>query len=402
MKRVLFVDDEAALLDGLRVRLRGMRSKWDMVFVESGSRAVTEIEQRPFDVIVSDMRMPQMDGAQLLSIVAERWPETIRIVLSGYAEEEKTARLLTIAHQYLSKPCDAQQLEHAIERCFQLHELLREPGLRAVVGRIRQLPATPRVYSQLRTAMAREDVSVQDIARIVSADPAIAAKVLQVVNSSFFRLARRINRIDQAVNYLGFAAVRNIVMSVEVFSTWRVRGTPSELDPESLQAQAQQVAATAFALSEGTAIADEAMLAGLLHNIGYWVLLQECSEALTRALAASRERSIPLFVAEREAIGASHAEIGAYLLGLWGLPHSVVEAVAFQYSTREVPQTQFDVLATLALAHYLIKTDAANDAGGDQTPQQAVHDEYLRSLHAPFDWAQARQRAAKSSGGSDQ
>jgi len=221
MKRILFVDDEPAVLDGLRARLRCLRSSWEMVFVESGARAIAEIEQRSVDVIVSDMRMPVMDGAQLLASVAERWPETVRIVLSGYSEEEKTARLLSVAHQHLSKPCDVLQLENAINRCFQLHELLREQRLRAIVGRIRQIPAMPRVYSKLRAAMGRDDVSVQEIAQIVCEDPAIAAKVLQVVNSSFFRIARRIARVDQAISYLGFAAIRNIVMSVEVFSQWQ-------------------------------------------------------------------------------------------------------------------------------------------------------------------------------------
>lgn len=398
MKRVLFVDDERALLDGLRGRLRGLRDQWEMVFVESGSRAITEIEQRPVDVIVTDLRMPGMDGAQLLNIVRERSPEVIRIMLSGYAEEEQSARLLPVVHQYLSKPCDAQQLENVIKRCTQLHELLTEPRLRAVVGRIRQLPAMPRTYAALRDVSASADASVNDITKLISADPAIAARVLQVVNSAFFRLAKRITRIESAVIHLGFVAIRNIAMSVEVFSQWRRSTAPAGFDPEKLQAQAQRVAAVARSLAVGTPMADDALLAGLLHNIGYWVLVQECPREIEQALRIARERAIPMHEAEREVIGASHAEIGAYLLGIWGLPYCVIEAVAFQHSSQHIHQTQFDLLAALVTAKALVLAGTPNAFGVTERVESMIDDDYLRLLKAPFDWAEAQRRAEQASG----
>jgi HD-like signal output (HDOD) protein len=390
-KRVLFVDDEPALLDGLRGRLRGLRSRWDMVFVESGSRAIAEIEQCPFDVVVSDMRMPVMDGVQLLTTVSERWPATVRIVLSGHVQEEQSARLLTTAHQYLSKPCNAQQLENVIERCMQLHQLLTEPRLRSVVGRVKKLPALPEAYARLNAVMSNPESGIRDVAEAVAADPAIAAKVLQMVNSSFFRLARRISRIDQAVNYLGFAAIRNIVISVEVFSGWRNNPGLPEFAPERLQARAQRVAAAAWALTSGTPIADDALLAGLLHKIGYWILLQECPEELTQAVALARAEGILLPDAERRVIGASQAEIGAYLIGLWGLPYSIVEAVAFQHSPGRVPQAGFDVLAALVISESLAMADTPFVDG--VLERDAVIDEsYVRGSSLPFDWQEARRR----------
>jgi HD-like signal output (HDOD) protein len=392
MKRVLFVDDEAALLDGLRGRLRSLRSRWEMVFVESGARAIAEMELAPFDVLVTDMRMPGMDGAQLLNLVSSRWPEMIRIVLSGYSEEQQVARLISVAHQYLSKPCDANQLENAIDRCVQLHELLREPRLRAIVGRIRQLPALPRTCSRLREMIARDDVSVKDVAEVIAADSAITAKVLQIVNSSFFRLGKRITRIDQAVSHLGFIAIRNIAMSVEVFSMWRKPNGLSSFDPERLQQRAQEVAAVARALTHKTPLADDALLAGLLHNIGYGILLQECTQEMTRAVEVARAESIPMHQAERMVIGASHAEIGAYLLGLWGLPHAVLEAVAFQHQPQQVRQKQLDVLAALSIAHSLLPSEP-NAFGFVEPIVGSVDAEYLRGLNAPFDWARATELA---------
>jgi HD-like signal output (HDOD) protein len=394
MKRVLFVDDEPALLDGLRGRLRSLRSRWEMVFVESASRAITELELGAFDVVVSDMRMPGMDGAQLLATVAERWPATVRIVLSGHVQEEQSARVLTMAHQYLSKPCSAQQLENVIDRCVKLQDLLTDRKLRDVVGRVTKLPALPQTYARLSRLMSDPHAGVGEIAAAVSADPAVSAKVLQMVNSSFFRLARRISRIDQAVNYLGLTAIRNIVMSVEVFSHWSAHPALPDLSPDRLLARAQRVAAAAWALTSGTPIADDALLAGLLHKIGYWVLLQECPADVARAVAMARAESISLPAAERHVIGASHAEVGAYLLGLWGLPQAVVEAVAFQHVPAQVAHAQFDVLAALVLAESLALPDTPLVAGTLER-DQVIDEQFVRDLALPFDWPEAQRRIAE-------
>jgi HD-like signal output (HDOD) protein len=398
MKRVLFVDDETALLDGLRGRLHSLRARWDMVFVESGSRAVIEMEMRPFDVIVSDMRMPAMDGAQLLAIVNERWPQTIRIVLSGYSEQEATLRLMTLAHQYLSKPCDARQLENVISRSLHLHELLAQPQLRAVVGNIRRLPAMPKTFSQLTELMATGNASVKAIAQLIAADPAIAAKVLQVVNSSFFRPARQISKLEQAVTHLGLAAIRNIVLSVEMFSAWTGHGAQGSFDLQRMQTQSLRVAAAARALAAGTALEDDAMLVGLLHNIGYLVLVQQCAEQIERAQQIARARAIPVHEAEREVLGASQAEVGAYLLGIWGLPHPLIEAIALQQAPHRVQQTEFDLLAVLVIARAVACADTPNAFGVMEPADPAIDDNYLRQVNVPFDWAEAQRRASHHSG----
>jgi HD-like signal output (HDOD) protein/ActR/RegA family two-component response regulator len=398
LKRILFVDDEPALLDGLRGRLRKMRAQWEMVFVESGSRAITEMELRPFDVIVTDMRMPAMDGAQLLVQVANQWPETVRIVLSGYSEDEQSRKLLPIAHQILSKPCDAEQIEGVVGRCLQLHKLLRDPTLRALVGRVKSLPTLPDTYVKLRDAMGQPDVSMGLVAKIITADPAIAAKILQVVNSAFFRLARRITKIEQAVNYLGLSAIRNLVMSVEVFSRWNMEQSASALSPELLQTRAHRVAAVARQLGKQHGNADDALLAGLFHNIGYWVLMQGCPGELQTAMDVARAQQIPLHLAERQVLGASHAEVGAYLLGLWGLPHDVVEAVAFQYFPQQIRQNSFDVLAVLATAESVAFADTQIVPGVIERADPPIDQAYLQTVGAPINLDEARALAAEAAG----
>jgi len=112
-KRVLFVDDEPRILDGRRRMLRSMRHEWKMSFAETGQEALAILANQPFDVVVVDMRMPGMDGVQLLSEVRKRH-QIIRIVLSGTADREAILRAVGLAHQYLSKPCDAETLKSVL------------------------------------------------------------------------------------------------------------------------------------------------------------------------------------------------------------------------------------------------------------------------------------------------
>jgi HD-like signal output (HDOD) protein len=394
MKRILFVDDDAPVLSGLRVRLHKLRSKWDMHFVESGASAVQALESSHFDVVVTDMRMPGMDGAELLRIVRDRWPDVIRIVLSGYAELQQVVRLVPYAHQYYSKPCEAGQLENLVDRCLGLHELLSQPALRAAVGRVSRLPALPQVYTRLQSMLGDEDTSVHDVARLIATDAAITAKVLQLVNSAFFRLARRITSIEQAVTHLGFGAIRNLVLSAEVFSRWPGGDTTCPLNVDKLQAHVHQVAAAARVLAADTPRADDALLAGLLHDFGYWVLANECKNELTDSLALALKERIPLHEAEIRVIGASHAQIGAYLLGLWGLPYAIIEAVAHHHDPQKITQREFEPLAALAVAHALVPEDDTQAFAAPLTPDPKVDAEYLASVQAPFDWTEAAQRVA--------
>jgi putative nucleotidyltransferase with HDIG domain len=395
MMRVLFVDDEQPVLDGLRTRLHRASGKWHMEFVQSGALAVTRMQQQPYDVIVTDMRMPGMDGAQLLEYVSVHSPGTIRIVLSGYGESEQAVRLLPLAHQYMSKPCQPQQLESVIERCLSVQTLLADPQLRTIVGRIRSLPALPRVFAALQAIITKDSTTLLQVAQLVEADAAIAARILQIVNSAFFRLPRRISNLEQAVSYLGIAAIRNIAMSVEVFARWP-NANVAGLDMPKLQEHAHAVAAGARALTAKTAIADDAMLAGLLHDIGYWILARESPQELASAVKVALSTGVTLVEAEKSVIGASHAEIGAYLLGLWGLPYVVIEAVAHHHDAPRVPLTSFDVVAAVATAHALVPGDDASTFDGAVPPDPRIDESYLKAVNAPFDWQEACRRVAET------
>jgi HD-like signal output (HDOD) protein/ActR/RegA family two-component response regulator len=396
VKRILIVDDEQPVLESLRIRLHRMQCKWEMSFADSGVRALEELDQHHFDVLVTDMRMPGMDGPALLKTCQERWPDVIRLVLSGYTDPVLLNRALPFTHQYLEKPCEPKQLENVIDRCLGLHELLNRPALRSLVGRVRQLPALPRTFARLQPLLHSERTSARDVSEVISADAALTARVLQMVNSAFFRHARRITNIEQAVTYLGFATTRNLVMAAELFGRADTGNGFCMQHLDRLQDHAQRVAVSARALAAGTTFADDAMLAALLHDIGYWVLLQECPSELQQAIRHARVANLPLPEAESQLFGASHGELGAYLLGLWGLPYPIIEAVAHHHAPQRIRQTRFDVLAAVATAHSLSNSQDMDVWDEPAIPHDGVDATYLASIDAPFDWAEAQRRVSEN------
>ena len=325
MIRILFVDDEPRVLDGLRQSLRLKRKVWDMVFAEGGQRALVELERGAFDIIVSDMRMPGMDGAELLSRAAALQPQAARLVLSGQMDASSGARVATVAHRFLTKPCDPETLEKTLTRTVELRALLASEEVRRCIGGAATLPSLPRACAALNEAVADERVEMENIARIIEKDVAMASKVLKLVNSSFFGLPRQVASIAQAVSYLGLNTIRNLVVAESMFQAF----TGSDLQEfEREQSAALLAARIARRLLSDKRQADAASAAALLHHVGILALASRLPHEHRERVELARARRVPLHVVEREQLGTTHAEIGAYLLGLWGLPHDVIEAVA--------------------------------------------------------------------------
>ena len=360
--------------------------------VSSGRAAIARLERQSFDVIVTDQRMTEMDGATLLQLALDRWPHMVRIVLSGYAEPDQILRLVPLAHQYVSKPCEPERLENIIVRCLGLQELLQQPVLREVVGRMGQLPPAPRTFAQLQRVMTSDSASVGDIAALVAQDTVLAAKLLQIVNSGFFRVPRRITNIEQAVGYLGLNTVRNLVVSAEVFTAWRADPRPDLLLLDRLQTHAVHTAAAVGSLVEDERVASDAQLAALLHDIGYVVLGYGCPQELQEARRVAIHEALPLDVAEHRVLGASHAEIGAYLLGIWGFPAPIVEAVAYHHAPLRVEPHGFDVLSAVCIAHAFAEPTETSAFPGLSVPHSEITMDYLPAVNAPFRWDEARDR----------
>lgn len=351
MRKILFVDDQEHVLRGLRRMLDHMQSEWEMQFAGSGQEALEIMAKNPFDVVVTDMRMPGMDGAQLLEEVSKRHPQTVRIVLTGQADRESVLRAVRPTHQYLSKPCDAETLHYTVARACAIRGLLAEPSLKQLVSQISSLPSVPSLYTELLEELKSCDGSIQRVGQLISQDIAMTAKILQLTNSALFGLRQQVHSPAQAAILLGMETLKALVLSVQLFSQFK-KGDLRAFSIEALLQHSLAVGNYARLIAKAEraaqALVSDAFLAGVLHDAGKLVLATNAPEQYHHALTLAGEKRIPLWVAERETFGVSHAEVGAYLLALWGLPESIVEATAFHH---QPGQCQHKHLSSLTVVH---------------------------------------------------
>lgn len=362
--RVLFVDDEINVLSGLRRMLRGQRNEWSMTFASSGHEALTLLSNTSFDVIVTDMRMPGMDGAELLSRVAEQYPHTVRLVLSGQSEHERIFRAVGPAHQFLSKPCDQRELVATIKRACSVQSHLQDSSLRSIVSRVGSLPSLPELYVQLVTELESDDASVEHVGEIIGRDLGMSTKVLQLVNSSFFGLPQHVTCPKHAVSLLGLNIIRPLCLSAGAFSQYEdlcVDGFSLHLAIEHSLQVATKARRVAVQETKDSQLTDDAFIAGMLHDIGKLILASQLTEQFREIITLSKEQRLPLWQAEMEVIGTTHAEIGAHLLDLWGLPTPIVEAVAFHHRPQSARQDKFTPLTAVYVANSWSNRDSDNE-----------------------------------------
>ena len=348
--RVLFVDDEARILQGLKRMLRPQRHEWEMSFAGSGREALGIMDSSPFDVIVADMRMPGMNGAELLDEVRRRHPRTVRIVLSGHADQETVLRAVGQAHQYLTKPCEPDKLKSTIARARALRELLADERLVRLASRLKTLPSPPALYAEVMTEVRSPDASIAKLGGIISRDVGMSARVLQLVNSAFFGLRYRASNPVDAVRILGLERIKALSLTVHVFSAFD-RTSVEGFSIDALWAHSLAVSGYARAIAEAQEadgpLVGDCMWSGLLHDAGKLALAGSLPRRYSQALALARKEKLPVWEAEARAFGASHAEVGAYLLGLWGLPDPVVEALAYHHRPGKCYSAEFGPLVAV-------------------------------------------------------
>jgi HD-like signal output (HDOD) protein/CheY-like chemotaxis protein len=362
-KRILFVDDQPNVLAALRRTLRSLRDAWEMEFAQGGQEALSLLKQRPFDVVVSDMRMPGIDGTRLLDTVRREYPDTVRIVLSGQSDREAIMRSVGPAHQYLTKPCDTETLKSTITRACALRDRLGQPVLKRLISQVTTLPSVPATYAKLIDELNSPDASVKRVGELISTDVAMTAKLMQLVNSSFFGLPCQIESPGHAAALLGLNLLRPLVLSASIFSQYdgsRLR--EYSLDALVDHSLAVSTLAQRIVMSEGKnkQMADDALLAGMLHDVGQLVLAANLPDDYSNTLSLAWQEHIPLFQAEDQTLGANHADVGAYLLGLWACPNSIVEAVSFHHEPGHCANADFSALTAVHVANVLVnETHAA-------------------------------------------
>ena len=361
MIRILFVDDEQNILNGLRRMLRGQRDVWDMCFANSGEEALRMVNESEFDIVVTDMRMPGMDGAEVLSALQADHPEIVRIILSGHSSLIMALKSVKAAHQYLNKPCDTEELLTTLTQAADLRRLLTNENVKRLVSSVESLPSIPELYNRIIVESSKKEASLQRIGEIISEDVGMTTMILKMVNSAFFGLFREITNATQAVNMLGLDIVEGLVLSAHLFQSFDRTSVPAFslnrfMDHSLLSYRFAQAIAKEENMSKKGQ--DLCATTAMLHDMGMLVLCRVMGEQYNK-IVKSNPSATELLAAEVASIGATHSEVGAYLMGLWGFPQEIIHALAYHHTPSQANDKGFMPLtaahAANAFANALVK-----------------------------------------------
>jgi HD-like signal output (HDOD) protein/ActR/RegA family two-component response regulator len=351
-KRVLFVDDEPAILGIYKLLGPFIGEDCSVATASSGQEALRLMELQTFDVLVSDLTMPSMSGLELLAEAADRFPATGRIVVSGFTDEITAAKCHILAHRYYTKPFSPVVLSTEIASLCEARNFAANNRVRQYVGKINALPTVSGTYRKLTKALQSNSVPMQEVSEIVARDIALTAKVLQIVNAAKLAPARRITSVLEAVQLIGLGVVRALAVSTQLFEFCHEVVETDLYRSVWAHSVEMAIAARRVACIEELPAddCDEAFLIGLLHDIGKVVLAASCAE-YHAMWKEHRNDSKRLVQFELEAFGADHAHVGSYLLRLWGLPESAVEAIRVHHSFVPDDCVAFNPLRALHAAH---------------------------------------------------
>lgn len=379
-KHILFVDDDPLLLEFYTAMMQKQAGAWETVSTENGAQALEILAATKFDVVVSDMRMPGMDGIEFMREVRRLHPQISRIIISGLGDQEEIARGLETTHQFLTKPIRSGELFATLSRIGKLDAYLLDEKLKSVIGRLSSLPSFPSIYLQITQELNTEDPSIEAIADIAIQDPGLTAKMLQVANSAAFGLAHQVSSPFDAVQFIGLNAVRSIALSAHVFSDFE--------QVEIKKFSAGRVWTDALRCARITrqimriekideAETEDACTAAMLRNMGMLMLAKNLPEQFSQIITLAERENLTLPEAGQKILGASHAGVAAYLFGLWGLATPMVEAVAFHLQPAESETRTFSPLAAVHIAHALAAELWPDKNAGK--PMELDHD-YLTAI----------------------
>lgn len=357
-KAILFVfaDEQQEVVDGIRQILNRRQQEWEIAFAGNCAEAIETMQRENIHVVVTDMDLPGGSGLDILKKVESDWPGTVRFILSTEADRKVVLQYLGVAHRSIAKPCKPEELRQFLNTSLGLRELLGNKELHARIATIGNLPSPPELYNRLMSELRNEDVSITRVADLVCQDVALTAKILQMINSAFFGLPKRVESVTQAVNYLGLEVIKALVLAAGTFSQFETEELPG-VNVDTIYSHSLGVGTLAQKVGRKIGLTrpqcDEALMAGMLHDIGKLVMLAHVREDFGRAVRKSREQEMPLFEAEQLVLRVSHAEIGAHLLSLWGLPDAILEPVALHHDPLRMPCPERTVLTAVHIADAL-------------------------------------------------
>ena len=355
--RILVLIDDLANLAQVEPHFSELPDYWKVHVTQTSENALCLLEQVPFELIFVDLKAGPLASVQFLHQVWTKHPAVIRFLLADTMPPDLMVSCALGAHQVLQKPLDSSVIRAALDRAKLVDRLFQNnKDLQSLVSRIRTFPSRPTVYVEIMKELRSSKASSQTVGELVARDLAISSKLLQITNSAFFGFGRAISSSTEAVLLLGMETTASLVLGIEAFSRLdnvKLLYFSSDQVWKHCQSVANAARAIANHATSDETISHDAYTAALLHDIGKLALAVNLQEPYRDALNLGREKKLPAWEVERQAFGATHAEAGAYLLSLWGLPANVIEAVAGHHLPARELSSEFTPLTALHLANAL-------------------------------------------------
>ena len=321
--------------------------------------------------------MPGMNGIQFLSQVMKIKPEITRIILSGQSDEDEIIKSIEIAHQFLVKPCSIEKLKEVIIQTNSLHQTLNNNSLKKIISSMTHIPSISSLYKTLLEEVQSGDLSADRIGEIIARDIGLTIKILKFINSAYFALNRKIYNPKDAVTYLGLDTIKSLVLSLEIFSQYEQDPSIAQ-ELEAINNHCLAVAAYAQKIAkienDDKIFMSMVFTSGLLHDVGKLLIYINFKDKWDEFKQLLKQMTY--YEAEIQLFGASHAEVGAYLMGLWGLPDLIIECINYHHNPLACPNKTFSPLTLIHFAdvtiHHL-NPDGAIYSGYDQQYLQNVN-----------------------------
>lgn len=376
MKRILFIDDEPRLLVAVQLMLEDQRGVWDVRVARGGEAGLVALAGASFDAVVCDLQMPRMDGISVLAAVRRQQPAALRLILADAKDVAGSVSAMHVAHQFLPKPCPKEVLVAALTRALSVQEQLGSAQLQPIVCGRAALPSPPRVFQMLSAALADPEVDLNIVADTVREEPALSAKVLQMVNSSCFGLGRPLANVREAVTFLGLRTLKQLVLGAEVYGGAETARLATGCNLEAEQERAVTIARIAAEIvAPDPTVGELAFTAALLHDVGELVLAGHLPDDYARTKAVIRARRAGESPAPGDAAQLDlHARVGAYLAGIWGLPEPVVQGVWHHHEPGRLGSDSLHVAGIVHVAdalYHVLRT------GSDEQEQARVLERML-------------------------
>lgn len=376
-KRILLASTESDVVDQFR---QSLGAEWTVTGADNTAAALELVEREPYEVVVADLELAPPGGAEILARARQVHPTCIRFVLAAEADRQRVVKHMLGAHQFLNKPVDLSSLKGTLQRAVALDGWIGSDKMRELVARVHTFPTIPSLYLEVLAVLRSPSATTSDVGAIIGKDLAMCTKLLQMINSAYFSLSRRITDPAEAVGILGFETVKSMVIAIKLVNEYD-KLKPVYFSIDRLWQHSMTIARLAKQLTlletQDTGLAEAAFTAGLMHDVGKVVLAANFDEQYRGVQSLAAKQHLPVWEVEREIFGAHHGEIGAYLLGLWGLPLELLEAAALHHCpSRDINQF-FTPLTAVHVANVL-QHEAEPDAHGAVSPQ--LDETYLQNL----------------------